>query len=61
MNTDYSVTKISQKLIKDLKNSLASIKGWGSMEVYVQDGQVTQITVRNIKKVAAISDNKKSK
>lgn len=50
MNADYTVNKVSQKLLKDIKSSLESIEGWGSMEVYVQDGVVTQITVRNIKK-----------
>ena len=50
MQLDYSTKKISKKLVNEVKDALKSIKSYGSVEMYVQDGIVTQITVRNIKK-----------
>jgi len=47
---EYSVKKISSTLLLDLKKSLRSVNDYGSVEIFVQDGVVTQITVRNIKK-----------
>ena len=46
----YSTKNISHKLVEELKHALKSIDSFGSVEVYVQDSTVTQITVRNIKK-----------
>lgn len=46
----YSSEKVSRTLLAEIKNSLASLEGWGSVELFVQDGTVTQITVRKIKK-----------
>ena len=43
-------THISQELIDEIMKALRSVKGWGSIEIYVQNHSVTQITVRNIKK-----------
>lgn len=47
---DQAVKKISHPLIEEIEKALALIKSYGSMELYVQDGVVTQVTVRNIKK-----------
>lgn len=47
---DYSTRKISDKLLEEIKQALKNIKGWGSVEIYVQDWNVVQITERNIKK-----------
>lgn len=44
----YSLSDKVQ-LIKEIQNALEDIN-YGSVEVYVQKGKVTQITVRNIKK-----------
>lgn len=44
--------KISKDLILEIKKALRSVPSYGSIEIYVQDGNVTQITVRNIKKTA---------
>lgn len=44
--------RISQKLIEEIKKALKSVPSYGSIEIYVQNGAVTQITVRNIKKTA---------
>jgi hypothetical protein len=46
----YSTRRITQHLLKDITASLKSIDTHGSVEIYVQDSTVTQITVRNIKK-----------
>jgi hypothetical protein len=50
MQTDYSTKRISPKLLAEIKIALKSIKSYGSVEIYVQRRNVTQITVRNIKK-----------
>ena len=47
---DLSTKKISTSLIKEITSALESVKSYGSVEVYIQNGVVTQITVRNIKK-----------
>jgi hypothetical protein len=49
---DYSTKKVTQSLIEELKQAVKSVKGWGSVEVIVQENKVTQITVRNIKKTS---------
>lgn len=48
--TDYSTKKISDELLSEIKTALKNIRGWGSVEIYVQDWKVVQITERNIKK-----------
>lgn len=47
---DYSTKKITQDLIAEIKDALKNVRGWGSVEIYVQDNRVTQITERNIRK-----------
>ena len=47
---DYSTQKISEKLVNEIKQALQNIRGWGSVEIYVQNHEVVQITERNIKK-----------
>jgi hypothetical protein len=47
---EFSTKKISQTLVGEIKKSLKSVKNFGSVEIYVQNGVVTQITVRNIQK-----------
>lgn len=49
---DYSTKKIGKNLLEELKNALKNVRGWGSVEIYVQDFKVTQITERNIKKTS---------
>jgi len=55
MKNDYSTKKISHTLIGEIKNALQSVSSYGSIEVYVQNGIVTQITIRNIKKTNKMS------
>jgi hypothetical protein len=47
---DYSTKKITQVLLDEIKEALKNVRGYGSVEIYVQDHKVTQITERNIKK-----------
>jgi len=47
---DYSTKKITRDLLEEIKQALKNVGGWGSVEIYVQDHKVTQITERNIKK-----------
>ncbi|PIU03880.1 hypothetical protein COT44_01185 [Candidatus Shapirobacteria bacterium CG08_land_8_20_14_0_20_39_18] len=42
--------KINSQLIDELRQALQELNGWGSLEIYVQDSKVTQITKRVIKK-----------
>jgi hypothetical protein len=46
----YSTKKISETLVVEIKQALKSVKAYGSVEIFIQDGSVTQITVRNIRK-----------
>lgn len=50
MTKDYSTKRISEGLLSEIVNALKNIRGWGSIEIYVQDFKVTQITEKNIKK-----------
>jgi len=45
-----SQMKVSTQLVEELIQALKELGGWGSVEVYVQGGKVTQITKRAIKK-----------
>ncbi len=46
------MTEISAQVITEIKEALKSVPSYGSIEIYVQNGNVTQITVRNIKKTS---------
>ena len=46
-----SKTKSKKDLITEIENALTAVD-FGSIEIYVQDKKVTQITVRNIKKTS---------
>jgi len=50
MTHSYSTKKISKALVDEFKKCLKSIGSHGSVEVFIQENIVTQITVRNIKK-----------
>ncbi len=47
---DYSTKKISDDLLEEIIEALKNIRGWGSVEIFVQDYKVVQIVERNIKK-----------
>ncbi|MCL5970806.1 MAG: YezD family protein [Patescibacteria group bacterium] len=46
---DYSTKRISEKLLEEIKEALQNVN-YGSVEIFVQNDNVTQITVRNIRK-----------
>ncbi|MEK7113142.1 MAG: DUF2292 domain-containing protein [Patescibacteria group bacterium] len=47
---DYSTKKVSPSLVAEVINAIESINAYGSVEIYIQDSVVTQISVRSIKK-----------
>lgn len=49
---DYSTHHISEALISEIVHALKTVNTYGSIEIYVQNSVVTQITVRNIKKTS---------
>jgi len=57
MPDNYSTKDISEKLKDEVISSLQSVKGWGSVEIFIQDFKVTQITEKNIKKPNHVSEN----
>lgn len=42
--------QISKKVLHEIEESLHNIKGWGSIEIFVQNHKVMQITEKNINK-----------
>ncbi len=58
MQMDYSTTQIKEDLLEEIKEALKNIRGWGSVEIYVQNFKVVQITERNIKKTSQKSSQK---
>lgn len=42
--------RYSEELIAEIQKSLKNVEGWGSVEIFIQDFSVTQITVRKIRK-----------
>lgn len=46
----YSTVSVSKDLVEEIIQALRSVSDYGSLEIYVQNNMVTQITVRNIKK-----------
>ena len=53
--SDYSTEKISEELLQVIKETLLGLN-YGSIEIYVADGEVTQITKRLIKKTNGHKD-----
>ena len=49
---DYSTTSVSKALMDEITAALKNVRGWGSVEIYIQDHRVVQITERSIKKTA---------
>lgn len=42
--------QVSDKVLKEIMQSLHHIDGWGSVEIFIQNNKVTQITEKNISK-----------
>ena len=47
---DYSTKKVSPSLVAEVIRAIESINAYGSVEIYIQDSVVPQISVRSIKK-----------
>ena len=45
-----TIVNLNQQIVSELSQALDEIGGWGSIEIFVQDNKVTQITKRAIKK-----------
>lgn len=52
---NYSTKSISSELLTAIAEAIEG-KSYGSVEIYIQDSKVTQITERVIKKLDADSD-----
>lgn len=57
---DHSTKKIDPQLLTDIVDALKNIRGWGSVEIYVQNFKVVQITERNIKKTNSMIPNEQT-
>ena len=55
---DFSTQKITPKLLSQIIDALKN-KAYGSVEIYIQNYTVTQITERTITKVASIKSARK--
>ncbi len=58
---DYSTKRVNQELLKEIAEALQNIRGWGSVEIFVQDYKVVQIVERNIKKTTQTQTHVKTK
>lgn len=57
MNPDD--TEVSSQLVNEIVRAIRTVDAYGSIEIYVQNNVVTQITVRNIKKTSvALRDDR---
>ena len=52
--TLYSTKRITKELTDEISAALKNVDAYGSVEIYVQDNKVTQITTRTIKKTNGI-------
>lgn len=52
---------VASTLIGEIVESINSVKPFGSVEIYVQNSEVTQITMRKIRKTNGITYGKKDK
>lgn len=57
---DYSTKNINPLLLEEIADALKNIRGWGSVEIYVQNFKVVQITERNIKKTNSSVPNEQT-
>jgi hypothetical protein len=51
---DYSTKEVTKELLAEIAEALRNIRGWGSVEIYVQDFKVVQVIERNIKKTSQV-------
>ena len=58
---DYSTKDVNQELLAEIAEALQNIRGWGSVEIFVQDYKVVQIIERNIKKTNQVQQTVKTR
>ena len=58
---DYSTKEVNQELLVEIAEALQNIRGWGSVEIFVQDFKVVQIIERNIKKTNQVDQTVKTR
>ncbi len=58
---DYSTKEVNQELLVEIAEALQNIRGWGSVEIFVQDYKVVQIIERNIKKTNQVEQTVKTR
>lgn len=58
---DYSTKDVNQELLAEITEALQNIRGWGSVEIFVQDYKVVQIIERNIKKTNQVQQTVKTR
>ena len=58
---DYSTKEVNEELLAEIAEALKNIRGWGSVEIFVQDFKVVQITERNIKKTSQVQTSVKTR
>ena len=51
MHQKQKKVSVGSDLTDEIIRSIDKTQGWGSVEIFVQDGQVTQVTCRSIKKI----------
>ena len=51
----YSTKRVTNELMQEMIKALKQVDAYGSIEVFVHDNKVTQITTRNIKKTNGIA------
>ena len=49
-DTMISTKQVSSHLLQEIVKAIKNIKGYGSVEIYIQNYKVVQITERNIRK-----------
>lgn len=47
-----SQTFKKKDILHEIENALDAVDGYGSVDIIVQDGKVTQISIKNIKKTS---------
>ena len=55
METRFSIKHISDGLVDEIKKALNKVEQYGSVELFIQNGIVTQITTRSIKKTTKVA------
>lgn len=47
---NFSTKRVNQELIDEVVSAMKSVSGYGSVEIFIQNYRVTQVTTRDIKK-----------